>query len=56
MHVPESAVTDPARSNAALWPLVYLPSVVGLILAGGTLHLAARPFRQRRAPVAEAVA
>jgi len=52
----ESAVTDPTRSNAALWPLVYLPSVVGLMLAAGTLHLAARPFRQRRVPVVEGTA
>jgi len=41
----ESAVTDPTRNNALLWPLVYLPSVVGLAIAGGVLHLAARPFR-----------
>jgi lipopolysaccharide export system permease protein len=44
----ESAVTDPTRNNAALWPLVYLPSVVGLALAAAVLHLAARPFRQPR--------
>nr|WP_299786022.1 LPS export ABC transporter permease LptF [uncultured Marivita sp.] len=42
----ESAVTDPTRENVALWPLVYLPSVVGLALAVGMLHLAARPFRR----------
>lgn len=44
----ESAVTDPARDTAALWPLVYLPSLVGIVLALGMLHLAARPFRQPR--------
>lgn len=44
----ESAVTDPTRNNAALWPLIYLPSVVGFALAMGMLHLAARPFRQPR--------
>lgn len=42
----ESAVTDPARSNAMLWPLVYLPSVVGIGIALLVLHLAARPFRR----------
>ena len=44
----ESAVTDPTRSNAALWPLVYLPSVVGIGIAAIVLHIAARPFRPRR--------
>nr|WP_283255076.1 LPS export ABC transporter permease LptF [Marivita sp. GX14005] len=48
----ESAVTDPTRSNAALWPLVYLPSAVGLGLAGAMLHIAARPFRAGRREVA----
>ncbi|MFZ5962943.1 LPS export ABC transporter permease LptF [Thalassococcus sp. BH17M4-6] len=45
----ESAVTDPVRSNAALWPLVYLPSVVGLGLSAAMLHHASRPFRPRGA-------
>ncbi|OSQ44646.1 LPS export ABC transporter permease LptF [Marivita geojedonensis] len=50
----ESAVTDPTRNNAMLWPLVYLPSLVGLVMAGIVLHLAARPFRQpRKAAAAE---
>ena len=30
-------------ANAALWPLLYLPSAVGLALAGALLWLAARP-------------
>nr|WP_233501139.1 LPS export ABC transporter permease LptF [Thalassococcus profundi] len=45
----ESAVTDPVRGNAALWPLIYLPTVVGLGLAIGMLHHASRPFRPARA-------
>ena len=49
----ESAVADPTRDNAMLWPLVYLPSVVGLAIAGIVLHVAARPFRPSRASVAE---
>ncbi|MCK0151028.1 LPS export ABC transporter permease LptF [Marivita sp. S6314] len=49
----ESAVTDPTRNNALLWPLVYLPSVVGLAIAGGVLHLASRPFRPSRTPAVE---
>ncbi|MCR9169209.1 LPS export ABC transporter permease LptF [Marivita cryptomonadis] len=44
----ESAVTDPTRNSAALWPLIYLPSVVGIAMAVGVLHLAARPFRKPR--------
>ncbi|MFP7672839.1 LPS export ABC transporter permease LptF [Marivita sp. S0852] len=44
----ESAVTDPTRNNALLWPLVYLPSLVGLAIAGLVLHIAARPFRPKR--------
>ena len=48
VKIVESAVTAPVRANAGLWPLVYLPSVVGLAMAGGMLHLAARPFRPLR--------
>lgn len=44
----ESAVTEPTRNSAALWPLIYLPSVVGIAMAVGVLHLAARPFRKPR--------
>ena len=44
----ESAVTGPVRAHAALWPLVYLPTVVGLGLSAGMLHMAARPARPRR--------
>lgn len=44
----ESAITEPARNTAALWPLVYLPSVVGIGMAAGLLHVAARPFRRPR--------
>jgi lipopolysaccharide export system permease protein len=49
----ESAVTEPARSNVELWPLVYVPTLVGFVISGTLLHLAARPFRRRRAPVHE---
>lgn len=44
----ESAVTDPVRANAALWPLTYLPSVVGLVLAWAMLWRAARGPRPRK--------
>ncbi|MGJ8604672.1 MAG: LPS export ABC transporter permease LptF [Marivita sp.] len=53
----ESAVADPTRNNAQLWPLIYLPSAVGLAIATAVLHLAARPFRRRpRAPRTEVTA
>ena len=46
----EGGVTDPVRVNPALWPLVYLPSFVGLIIVVLLLRRAARPFRPRRQP------
>lgn len=47
----ESAVTEPVRSDPALWPLIYLPTVVGLAIAGGLLWRADHPFGlRRRAP------
>ncbi len=49
VKVLESAVTDPVRGDVRLWPLVYLPSIVGLVLATVLLWVAARPFRPRRA-------
>lgn len=52
----ESAVTGPVRGNAALWPLVYLPTVVGLAMSGAMLHIAARPFRRKRPQVDEVAA
>ncbi|MCR8550232.1 LPS export ABC transporter permease LptF [Salipiger sp. P9] len=51
----ESAVSDPVRANAALWPLIYLPSVTGVGIAGALLWRASRPFRPGK-PVAEAEA
>lgn len=47
----ESAVTDPTRNTASLWPLVYLPSVVGVGIAGAVLYMASRPFRRPRSEV-----
>jgi lipopolysaccharide export system permease protein len=44
----EGLVTDPVRANADLWPLVYLPSAAGLVMAAGLLHWAARPRRSIR--------
>ncbi|APZ54573.1 LPS export ABC transporter permease LptF [Salipiger abyssi] len=51
----ESAVSDPVRANAALWPLIYLPSVTGTGIAGVLLWRASRPFRPGKpAPETEA--
>ena len=47
----EGAVTDPVRSDPGLWPLTYLPTVVGLGLTVGLLWQASRPYRPRRARV-----
>ncbi|WGW05841.1 LPS export ABC transporter permease LptF [Tropicibacter oceani] len=44
----ESAVTDPVRGDPALWPLVYLPSLVGFGIVLTLLWRAARPYRPRR--------
>ncbi|WP_338081963.1 LPS export ABC transporter permease LptF [Donghicola mangrovi] len=48
----QSAVKDPARANAALWWLTYLPSVAGLAMIGVLLSFASGYFR--RAPKPEA--
>lgn len=52
----ESAVTEPVRSNAALWPLVYLPSIIGAGIVWTLLFAASRRFRPRRHIKAEATA
>ncbi|HKL64780.1 MAG TPA: LPS export ABC transporter permease LptF [Roseovarius sp.] len=43
LKVIESAVLAPVLVTAALWPLLYLPSLAGLALAAGLLWLAQRP-------------
>ncbi|WP_244430340.1 LPS export ABC transporter permease LptF [Roseivivax halodurans] len=45
----ESLVTTPVRANAMLWPLIYLPTLVGLGITAALLHVASRPFRPARA-------
>lgn len=46
----ESGVNTPVRANAALWPLIYLPSLTGIVIAGALLARAARNFRPGSAP------
>ena len=38
----ESGVTEPVQNNAKLWPLVYLPSLIGFAFAMILIHMAAR--------------
>lgn len=49
VKIVESAVTDPVRGDPRLWPLVYLPSLLGVVMAVTLLWQASRPFRPRRA-------
>ena len=52
----EGLVTDPVRANADLWPLVYMPTIAGLAMAGTLLTWAARPrwrSGRQRAPLQE---
>ncbi|RKF17284.1 LPS export ABC transporter permease LptF [Roseovarius spongiae] len=44
----ESAVTGPVLSAPQMWPILYLPSLVGVILAAMLLHLGANPGLLRR--------
>ena len=38
-------VADPVLENADLWPLIYLPSAIGLLVAAAFLQLAAQPIK-----------
>ncbi len=45
--------SDPVIRDASLWPLVYVPTMIGLGIAAGFLHLSSRRrMRPRRARVA----
>lgn len=41
-------VSEPVLKNAALWPLIYLPALSGLVLALVFLQIAARPLAALR--------
>lgn len=56
VKVVESAVTPVVIANAAAWPMIYLPTVVGGLFAWVMLWRSARPFRPRRTRPQEAVA
>ena len=44
----EGMVADPVRENGALWPLTYVPVVIGLALSAGLLGWSGRKRRVRR--------
>jgi lipopolysaccharide export system permease protein len=44
----ESVVTEPARTNIDLWYLVYAPSVVGVMMSWGLIHLSTKPSILRK--------
>ncbi|NRB20687.1 MAG: LPS export ABC transporter permease LptF [Rhodobacteraceae bacterium] len=43
-------VAGPVLENADLWPLIYLPSAIGLVIAAIFLQLAAHPIKLFRRP------
>ncbi len=45
LEVTKTTVVDPVRKKAALWPLVYLPSILGICLGIFVLRLASGPLR-----------
>ncbi len=49
----ESSITEPARNDPRLWPVVYLPSIVGLLIVLFLLWRAARPYRPRKNQTAQ---
>lgn len=56
----ESRVSGLVLANAALWPLIYLPAALGVLMTAGLLHVSTRPAfghrlfnRLRRAPLTE---
>ncbi|MFV0336054.1 MAG: LPS export ABC transporter permease LptF [Tropicimonas sp.] len=49
----ENATADITRRDITLWPLIYLPSLLGLLSAGTMLWIACRPALFRRPGAAE---
>ena len=44
LEVLRGVVSEPVLNNAELWPLIYLPTLVGLGIAAFFLHIASRPL------------
>ncbi|MFK7753108.1 MAG: LPS export ABC transporter permease LptF [Sedimentitalea sp.] len=49
LEVLRGMVSEPVLKDPKLWPLIYLPTLIGLGVGAFFLHLAARPRRLRRA-------
>ncbi len=53
----EGVVSDPVRDDAGLWPLIYMPALLGGVISAGLLAQAARGGRRpRRSRIAMATA
>jgi lipopolysaccharide export system permease protein len=50
LKVLESTGTSIARTNAALWPFVYLAGIGGIVISTVLLHIAGRPYFFKRRP------
>lgn len=48
IEMSRTAAVDPVRSDGSLWPLIYVPTVLGLSISAVLLWLAAHPMRFRR--------
>lgn len=48
LEAAKTTVVDPVRKDANLWPLVYLPTFIGAVLAVLVLRISAGPFRHRK--------
>jgi lipopolysaccharide export system permease protein len=42
----EGVVAAPVRADPAFWPLIYLPTIVGLAISAALLAIVARPRRK----------
>ena len=59
LEILRGLVTAPVEEDPRLWPLIYLPTILGLAVAALFLRFASRPlpsWRRRRAPAPEVAA
>lgn len=56
LKILESVGTSIAAKNVALWPLVYLPGMAGLVTSAGLLHAAQSPYLFKKRPALQGVA
>jgi lipopolysaccharide export system permease protein len=50
LKILEGTGTSVARTNAALWPFVYLAGIGGVVISAILLHIATRPYFFKRRP------